>query len=417
MMYFRRFWSSRFFDRKYWNSIGFNRTVCALSIARMGDGIGNSILFIVIPLYVLNVRAQVLHMPDTILIGILISIYGFANAAMQPLVAILSDRIGHQKYFIQGGLLVLAVSTFSFIFAKRYLDLMFLRLAQGVGLALEIPPTLALLTIASRRENRGGAMGFYTMARMLGLAGGPLIAGVLYDRFGFDATFYAGTGILTLAMIVVQLGVRDVVERKAEPEAEIDSVISTAFLNPGVLSAAFASLLMASAFTLVATLENQFRSRLQINPFFFAIAFSALMISRLICQVPFGRISDRIGRKPLLLAGLLVLAPTTALLGEVSSFWEFFLVRFLQGIASAGIVVSSLAYAGDLAEFQGSGRQGRQASIVTVGFGLGIAIGPLLAGFLAAIFFQLPFWVDGTLCFLGSIAVFFCMSETVRKKR
>jgi MFS family permease len=407
----------RFLTPQYWSSLGFNRTVFALSLARMADGIGNSLLYIVLPIYVLKVHSQILHLPSTILIGVLLSIYGFSNAAMQPLVAIFSDRVGHYKYFLQAGLLVLAISTFSFIFAGRYLDLMFLRLAQGFGLALEIPPTLAILTIVTRKESRGGAMGFYTTARMLGLAGGPLIGGVLYDRFGFDSTFYAGAAILLVAMVVVQLGVPRVDQHKSNAPTGTEPGKVTRILNPGILSAALASLLMASAFTLVATLENQFKARLHIRAFLFAVAFSALMISRLVCQVPFGRLSDRIGRKPLLLAGLVLLAPATALLGVVGSLWEFVLVRFAQGIASAGIVVSALAYAGDLAESQGSGRQGRQASVVTIGFGLGIAIGPLLAGFLATVFFQLPFWVDGGLCLLGSVVVFVFMSETVQRKR
>lgn len=343
MSSFRKLLKGRFFSPEYWNSLGLNRTVAALALARLGDGVGNSLLFIVIPLYVLKLHSTILKMPSTILIGILISIYGISNAALQPFVAILSDRLGHHKRFIQAGLVVLAASTLSFVFAGRYLDLMFLRLAQGFGLALEIPPTLAILTMVTRQENRGGAMGFYTTARMLGLAIGPLAGGLLYDRFGMNSTFYAGTGILLLSIVAVELGVKNTGAAQREPETNGKARAHAALLSPGMLSAGFASLLMASAFTLVSTLENQFKSRLQINAFLFAIAFSALMVSRLICQVPFGRWSDRIGRKPLLLGGLLLLAPATALLGSVTALWQMVAARLVQGIASAGIVVSALA--------------------------------------------------------------------------
>ena len=89
----------------------------------------------------------------------------------------------------------------------------------------------------------------------------------------------------------------------------------------------------------------------------------------------------------------------------------------MQGIASAGVVVSALAYASDVAEAQGGRNLARHVSVVTIGFGLGIACGPLLAGFLAAVFFQLPFLVDGGLCLLGCAAAYFLMTETVHRKQ
>ena len=85
-------------------------------------------------------------------------------------------------------------------------------------------------------------------------------------------------------------------------------------------------------------------------------------------------------------------------------------------MAAAGIAVSALAYAGDMAQAQGSGRQGRQVSVVTIGFGLGIAIGPLLAGILSTFFFELPFIIGGILSLVGAWIVFRYMPETVQGK-
>lgn len=54
--------------------IGANRVVVALSVARLADGMGNSILFIVIPLYVASLPAPWMPLPETLRAGILISI-------------------------------------------------------------------------------------------------------------------------------------------------------------------------------------------------------------------------------------------------------------------------------------------------------------------------------------------------------
>jgi MFS family permease len=60
---------------------------------------------------------------------------------MQPFMAALSDRIGRYKQIIQAGLGLIALTTLAFIFATRYIDFLGLRIAQGLGVAMEIPPT------------------------------------------------------------------------------------------------------------------------------------------------------------------------------------------------------------------------------------------------------------------------------------
>ncbi len=64
-------------------SLGVNRTVLALSMARLADGIGNSILFIILPLYVVQLPQAGIDFPLPLLIGVLISAFGFANSELQ----------------------------------------------------------------------------------------------------------------------------------------------------------------------------------------------------------------------------------------------------------------------------------------------------------------------------------------------
>ena len=102
---------------KYLNRMGANRAVLALSIARMSDGIGNSILFIIIPLYVADLPNVYFHLPLPILVGILISAYGLTSAIIQPLMGALADRLDRRKLLIQIGLALIAFSTLGFIIA------------------------------------------------------------------------------------------------------------------------------------------------------------------------------------------------------------------------------------------------------------------------------------------------------------
>jgi MFS family permease len=398
---------SRFAD-----SVGANRVVIALSVARLGDALGNSILFVIIPLYVAKLPSRILSLPDTVLVGILISLYGLTNALLQPVVGAFLDRVSRRKPFIMGGLVLMGVGTLAFVIAGQFASLVLIRMLQGVGVALTVPASLALMATATEKRSRGGSMGIYTSMRMVGLAIGPLIGGFLHDSYGFNAAFFTGAGFIALGLILVQLWVKEVPADVAEERARPFRVFSPGLLSAGILGLAFATFIMASAFSMMGALENQFNQRLGQNALGFGVAFSALMVSRLLFQVPLGSLSDRIGRKPIIVTGMLLLAPSTVLLGLAATTLQLTGYRVFQGLASAAVAAPAFAAAADLAR---RGGEGRQMSLITTGFGLGIALGPLLAGVLAVAAFELPFIIGGVLCLLGAWVVFHYVPETVHR--
>ena len=396
------------------NFFGINRAVLALSVARLADAMGNSLLFIIIPLYIAKLPKEYFHLPLPVMVGILISIYGFAVAFLQPIMGALSDHLGRRKILIQLGLGMIALCTLAFILATKYLDLLILRTLQGVAVAITIPAAMSLMAAITKKETRGGAMGVYSTFRMMGFVAGPLLGGFILDKYGFDAAFYVGSGFILLAMFLVQIWVDDVritFKNNKKPKVKI---IDKDLLSPGILSAGAATFLMASAFSMVTTLENEFNSKLGISAFGFGFAFSMLMVGRLLLQVPLGRLSDFIGRKPLIICGLILMAPTTILLGNVANLTQFVLVRLGQGVAAAAIAAPAFAIAADLSV---KGGEGRQMSVITTGFGLGIATGPLIAGLLAIIFFDLPFLTVGMLNLVGAGFVYYFMPETVEGEK
>jgi MFS family permease len=359
-------------------SIGLNRIVLALSVARLADAVGNSILFIVIPLYVASLPAPWFPWPES----------------------------------VQGGLILMGASTLSFIFASRFADLLVLRAVQGLGVALTIPASMALMATASNQETRGGSMGFYSTLRMAGFTTGPLIGGFLYDHFGFKMAFYAGAFFILVALILVQV-IRDVPAGIPVREVRPFRVIDRHLLSAGILGAGLATFMMASAFSMMTPLETEFNARLHETALDFSIAFSALMISRLLLQIPLGRLSDRYGRKRFIIGGLILTAFSTALLGEASTTAQLIWLRVIQGVGAAGIAAPAFALAADLAR---PGGEGRQMSIITMGFGFGIALGPLLAGLLAVFEFDLPFFFVGLMLMGSAWVIYQGVPETVRHR-
>jgi len=394
------------------DSLGLNRIVLALSIARLADALGNSILFIVIPLYVSQLPAPWFEWPESVRAGVLISIYGFVNAFLQTFTGILSDRTGKRKPFIQGGLLLMGTSTLAFTAATRFTDLLLLRVFQGVGVALTIPASMALMASASNAKTRGGSMGVYSTARMAGFAAGPLLGGFLYDHLGLHWAFYAATFFILLAFILVHLLVKEVPGTGAIKKNTPFRIFERRLLNWGIVGGGLATFMMAAAFTMMTPLETEFNARLHETALDFSIAFSALLVSRLVLQIPLGRLSDRFGRKPFIIGGLVLMAVSTALLGEAGSTRQLIWVRVLQGVGAAGIAAPTFALAADLAE---TGSEGRQMSIITTGFGLGIAAGPLIAGLLAVSDFHLPFFFVGSMLAVSALVIHRKVPETARR--
>ncbi|UII26959.1 MFS transporter [Fulvivirga maritima] len=336
--------------------LGLNKTILALSFARMADAMGNSILFILIPVYVAKIPTEHIDFSVSVLVGLLISIYGFVTSLCQPVMGGVSDALNKRKVLIIIGMLIVCAGTLGFIVAENFMHLLYLRILQGVGVAITIPASLSIITAVSKKESRGGAMGVYSTSRMIGFAIGPVVGGYLQVHYGFNSAFIAGAVLIFISVIMVLLWVKEVKVEEPVTKTKKSGLFDWSLYSPGILTAALATFTMANCFSMVTTLENQFNERLDITAFGFSVAFSMLMVGRLIFQVPLGHLSDKRGRRPFILIGLVLMAISTVLMGEVTEMYQMVILRLLQGVSAAGIAAPAFALAADLSSKGGEGK-------------------------------------------------------------
>lgn len=404
-----------------------DRRVIVLGLARMADAIGNSFPIIILPLYISSgaITSGSLGLDEAFVTGIIISAFGFVNVIGQPLAGRFSDRTGRRRAFVLLGLGLLAGANFAYSLANSYTGLLAVRALQGIGVAFTIPSTIALVNDVSTQATRGSSMGVFNTFRLIGYGGGPLLAGAVihsgpyalggWQLSGINAALYIAAIAVLVSFLLVYAFVEDPEGYDTEAADELDLAIfdhdHDHLLDP-IFTLGLASLFMAVGIALIAPLETQINDHLNQTALLYSIEFAAFTLAQVVFQTPIGTASDKYGRKPFIVWGLVLLAPTTLVQGLVVEPWQMVIARILQGVAGAMVFAPAFALAGDLAN---KSQSGTTLSVLTVAFSLGAAIGPLLAGYLIGYGYVIPFAFGGIMAAIGAILVYAQVEETVTR--
>nr|WP_082230835.1 MFS transporter [Haloprofundus marisrubri] len=409
----------------------------------MTESVGNSFLIVVLPLFIGSelVTGNTFGLTEVAITGVVLSLFGLVNSPLQPFTGRLSDRTGRRKIFVLVGLLLIGVASFSYSLATDYWHLVGLRVLQGVAGALIIPTTVALVNDLASEANRGGNMGTYNTFRLVGFGVGPVAAGAVVaggpyavglggtqvQFSGFDAAFYFATLTATVSFFLILALIRDPetvsADSPGDESADEDGSALDGFSvfdssGKGVLDPVFTlgvvSFFMAVGIALFATLGDIINARLDQGPTLFGLQFAAFVLAQIFLQMPIGRATDFYGRRIFILAGMVLLVPTTFVQGMLYDPWLMFGARFAQGVAGAMVFAPALALAGDLAP---DGQSGTTLSVLTMAFGFGVAFGPLSAGFLVTFGFGVPFAFGAALAAVGAVLVWTQVEETVTTRR
>ena len=128
-----------------------------------------------------------------------------------------------------------------------------------------------------------------------------------------------------------------------------------------------------------------------------------------LCGPIVGSISDAIGRRPVLIAALVMLAVDYVIMALADSFWLLLLGRTLAGLAGATYVTAT-AYIADI-----SSQKEKAANFGLIGaaFGIGFVLGPAIGGIAAEISISAPFWIAAALSASNALFGFFALPESL----
>lgn len=133
-------------------------------------------------------------------------------------------------------------------------------------------------------------------------------------------------------------------------------------------------------------------------------AFTQLIFAPL-----WGSLSDRIGRKPVLLIGVLGYGITMLLFGLSTRIWMLFAARALNGMISSATMPTSMAY---ISDHTSEKQRGAGMGQLGAAMGAGVVLGPGLGGVLAKFSLSTPFFVASGLCLVALLLVWAFLPES-----
>jgi len=143
-------------------------------------------------------------------------------------------------------------------------------------------------------------------------------------------------------------------------------------------------------------------------------AMGLLMATYAIMQFIFspiwGGISDRIGRKPVLLIGVLGNAIAQILFGLSTELWMLIAARIIAGVLSSATLPTAMAYIGDSTSEKD---RGGGMGIIGAAMGVGMVLGPGIAGWMATYSLSAPFFLAAGLSLLALILIYLTLPESL----
>ena len=166
-------------------------------------------------------------------------------------------------------------------------------------------------------------------------------------------------------------------------------------------------------FSLILPLLPYYAETFKANNFVTGLLIASYAFMQLIGAPILGRLSDRFGRRPILLVSVFGTFLGFLLLGFATTLWMLFAARILDGITGGNLSVAQ-AYISDVTDAK---NRSKGLGLIGAAFGVGFIIGPVTGGLLSQYGYNVPAFVAAGLSFINFILIFAWLPESLSKEK
>ena len=310
--------------------------------------------------------------------GAVISAFALMRLLTAPFVGRLVNAAG-ERVVLAAGIGIVAVSSLLAGLSQSYWELLVLRGAGGVGSIMFSVSAASILIRVTPSHLRGRAQGVWAGSFLIGLVAGPAVGTVASFSLRFPFFLYAGTLVFAGGWGLAALRRSEFAARQSvrvEPMPLVAALRNRAYV--AALVAGFAGD-WAFVGARTAIIPQFVHDRLHLGN---GWVYAAFLISSIVSGallLPFGRVADTIGRRPVIVGGLLAGAAGFALLPVAPVIGGLVVAMGLVGVASAADSVAPGAVMGDVVGSRG----GTVVAVFQMSGDLGAVLGPVVAGWIA----------------------------------
>jgi DHA1 family multidrug resistance protein-like MFS transporter len=332
----------------------------------------------IIPLYAQSLGAS----PQ--LIGWVVAASTITGIAVKLPAGTLSDHLGRRAILIVGACFF-AFTPFFYIFATSVVWLLILRIIHGNATAVFSPTASAAISDITDPSRRGIRLGLYSSLQGIGQALGPLLGGVLISWQGYSVPFVV-SGVVGCVGLAIVLGTFR--ERKGRPREAASKMffrgIREGIRNRGVVTTSLTvSTQMFAVGAYNAFLPLYSKGVMGLDAWHVGAVFAIQITTTLLARPFMGRVSDSVGRKPVIVVAVIWSAALLILLPAIPSFELLLVFGSAWGLGLSVVSSVASAFITDLAH---SAHYGAAHGVFGTVYDIGEASGPIVAGVLTATF-------------------------------
>ncbi len=318
-------------------------------------------------------------------IGLIVGISTITGILLKLPSGTLSDLLGRRRLLFIG-LSVFAVAPYFYFIVNQVWQLMLLRAFHGLATAIFAPVAMAVV-VDLFREGRGEALSWYSSFNQAGRLSGRMIGGYLLVWFGFEPTF-AVCAAIGVVLIILFSNLRLSEDHPASSSVRHDSsrALIQGLREVGgdrrvLATSGMEAILMTASGALMAFLPL-YGIKVGLHAGEVGLLFGAMGLASILAKPVMGRISDRVGRRPLIVTGQMICAVVMIAIPWTSGFVGLLFLSGIFGFGEAVIGSSTSAMVADRCKEKSLGSaMGVFGTIMDIGH----AGGPILTGFLIGI--------------------------------